>query len=373
MSDLRLTREAAYAIQSPVGIEDLSWASIHEMFAAGPGALEFAPEGYTGIDPRSGEPTIFNEKRASRPHDYAADDKGNHSAASGAECVICAGETTPILDAAELTDGFSFINTNLYPVVAPAPGAPASGAPASDAVDRHPAPYEPAYGVHFLQWTSSVHTVDWPELSVDDRGIVVDRLAALEKQLLSMEGVAGQPDERHVSIIKNVGRSVGGSLSHGHQQIALSNLCPRRIREDRAFLERTGRTFSSHMLARNPDELTVFELQHGRMIVPYFMRRPFDMQFVLADPGPQYLYELDRDRRLDVGTALARGMRLLASVMHRLDLEIAYNVVFHTGAGGGIYLEFLPFTQAYGGFEQLGLSACQGSPPTAAQILRESR
>jgi galactose-1-phosphate uridylyltransferase len=173
-----------------------------------------------------------------------------------------------------------------------------------------------------------------------------------------------------VSVIKNVGRSVGGSLSHGHQQIALTNVLPRRIAEDRAFRAREGRAFTAFMLEENPAELTVLELETGRLVVPYFMRRPYDMQYLLSDDEVERLSELSTTQLSDLATALARGMELSRSVLERLDVEVAYNVVFHTGTGGGVYLEFLPYTQALGGFEQLGLSACQSTPRTAAAELK---
>ena len=107
-----------------------------------------------------------------------------------------------------------------------------------------------SYGLHFVQWTSSYHNVDWPELDPGDRQTVIDRLAALEERLLNLPGYPGK--ERHVSIFKNVGRNVGGSMSHPHQQVALSNTVPRRIEQDAEFLGRTGRSFASYMLEQNP-------------------------------------------------------------------------------------------------------------------------
>jgi hypothetical protein len=59
-------------------------------------------------------------------------------------------------------------------------------------------------------------------------------------------------------------------------------------------------------------------------------------------------------------------------MLPKMGREVAYNVLVHTGPGTGIYLEFLPFTQETGGFEQLGLWVCQGDPETAAEILRNN-
>lgn len=390
-----LSRDAAERLVAPVALSELSWSRAAELFSRESGALDYAPEGEGGTDPRNGEPTLFNEKRAGRPHDYTAATGGGSRASAVAACPICAGKTTPILDLADLTEGFTFVNTNLYPVAAPG-ASPRSASPPR----RSPG----FFGLHLLQWTSSLHEADWPELSPADRLVVARRLAHAEAVLLGLEGFpavaesdvsaaahqrpehpAGGPPRpggpagpqpivpagRHVSVIKNVGRSVGGSLSHGHQQMALTNVLPRRIAEDRAFRTREGRAFTGFMLEENPAELTILELETGRLVVPYFMRRPFDMQYLLSDEKIEHLCELSTTQLSDLATALARGMELLRGVLERLDVEVAYNVVFHTGTGGGLYLEFLPHTQALGGFEQLGLSACQSTPRTAAAELQE--
>lgn len=350
MSGDRLSEAAAQANRAGVELDELTWEDARALVGAAAGSAAYAPEGYTGVDPRNGEPAIFNERRARRPHDNGPG--GSRS------CVVCEGRITPILDIAPLSAGFTFINTNLYPIVAP---TAAVAAP----------PYAPVYGLHLLQWTSSLHGADWDTLPASDRRIALDRLAALETRLLALDGFPAPAERRYVSIIKNVGRSVGGSLTHGHQQIALSNVKPRRVAEDEHCAAQTGSGFGPYMRAANPPELTVFELEHGRMIVPYFMRRPFDMQFVLFDPSPMYLSELTAGQRQDLGHALAAGMRMLSHVLSQLGREVAYNIVFHTGVPGGLYLELLPYSQPEGGFERLGLSACQSSPPAAARYLAE--
>ncbi|MFW6312394.1 MAG: hypothetical protein ACOC2N_00730, partial [Spirochaetota bacterium] len=189
-----------------------------------------------------------------------------------------------------------------------------------------------------------------------------------EERLLNLPGYP--EDERYVSIIKNAGRLVGGSLTHPHQQIALSNAMPRRVRENQRFHDRTGVPFADFMLGENPPELTVASLGTGRFMVPYFMRRPYDLLYVLEDSGPGHLFETSAAARRDLGDALALGMRLTRAGLRAAGREEAYNIVFHTGPGAGVYLEFLPLTQEDGGFEKLGLSACQSSPFAAAETLR---
>jgi galactose-1-phosphate uridylyltransferase len=341
-----------------MGLEELTWRRVREAAEAGDelageGTQGHTPGGFAAVDPRSGEPTLFNESRAHRPHDY---DGASGAAGREAErprpaaaCPICAGKTTPILDRAELSDGFTFINTNLFPVAAPG---------------------FPAPGLHLVQWTSSVHTTDWPDLSPADRHIVLDRLAEAERLLLELPGFPAPVSERAVSIIKNVGRSVGGSLSHGHQQMLLSAVAPRRVAEHRRFVAARGEPYARFMRRENPAELTVAELETGRLVVPYFMRRPYDMQYLIADDDAVGLWQLGAEQRRDLAAALAAGMELLDRVLGDLGRERAYNIVFHTGTAGGTYLEFRPFSQSEGGFEKMGLSACQGSPRQAARAYR---
>jgi hypothetical protein len=107
-------------------------------------------------------------------------------------------------------------------------------------------------------------------------------------------------------------------------------------------------------------------------MVPFYMRRPFDMILVVYDQNPQYLHELIPEDTQQLADGFACGMALLRTIMHALKREFAFNAVFHTAAGGGLYVEFLPLTQEEGGFEKLGLSVCQSTPDTAAQVLREA-
>lgn len=375
MGDLapELEREVAEQRRAPFDLSGMSWPRLRELITEQEAFSRFAPEGVWAADPRDGGVTLYNERRARRPHDYTSRERKPKSperdASPGEQqppCPICSGKTTPIVDIRELSEGFTFINTNLYPILAPshAPGASPPLGPAEHSGE--------ILGGHFLQWTSSRHEVDWPELSTTDRGEVLARLAELEQRLLELPEFPDGPEGRFVSIIKNVGSSVGGSLSHGHQQISLSSVMPKRVRDNRSFLERRGEPFSRYLRRENPKELTVVDTNAGTLLVPFFMRRPYDMQFLLSNDGPAHLHQLSRHELEGVGDALALGMRLMRSILLSLEREIAYNVLVHTGPGAGIYLEFLPWTQENGGYEQLGLSACQSLPKEAARILTEA-
>lgn len=44
--------------------------------------------------------------------------------------------------------------------------------------------------------------------------------------------------------------------------------------------------------------------------------------------------------------------------MNKLHKELSYNLLFHIGEIGGLYIEILPYTQQMGGFEHLGAYTC---------------
>lgn len=305
------------------------------------------------VDPRSGDRIIFNPARATRPQDNVQP--------SQKECVICQGQTTGILDIYPLCEGYTFINKNLFPMVRPTNQK------------------NNAHGLHFLQWTSSHHDVDWHNLDPTDQLIVLQRLAALEQCLLTSGneympehttwgGLAGH--RGFVSIIKNGGHLVGGSLAHGHQQIAYINTIPRRILEDWQYYQDNDMTFSRHLMMKNPSNLTITDMDHATLLVPYFMQRPFNMILVVKDVQKRYLYELTTDELKSVARGWHLAIACIYSLMPKLGREIAYNVISHNGPSAGIYFEFLPYTQEIGGFEHLGLMVCQADPKNIAADLQ---
>jgi galactose-1-phosphate uridylyltransferase len=235
-----------------------------------------------------------------------------------------------------------------------------------------------AYGMHFLQWTSSFHHRDWHNMPVADSVVALERVGALEKRLLRDAGKTGFPTQPgsdtphygYVSLIKNYGHLVGGSLAHGHQQIGFSNVMPRKVRNNWRFQKQRGESFAAHMLRETPDSLLVREYGPATLLVPYFMRRPYDMQLILKDASRRYLYQLNDDELEAVARGWRDAIRLIRHVMPRIGRETAYNVVMNSGPGAGLYFEFLPYTQETGGFEQLGLWICQNSPTNAANTLR---
>ena len=315
--------------------------------------------GFCQTDPRNGDRIVFNSARARRPHDNTKEQHSRTNETKEQKCRICDGLTTRVLDVADLSEGFTFINKNLFPIFYPEA--------AGNSEDHfNPATRgEAVRGCHFLQWTSSLHEKDWHNMPLNDRVIVLKRLAVLESKLLE------QPD-RYVSIIKNYGHLVGGSLSHGHQQIGVSNILPNHIRQDRQFAKEHGETFAAYMLRDNPAELLIRDYGAAILITPYFMRRPYDMQLVLKDVSKSHLFELSEKELAAVADGWQDAIRIMLAIMPKIGRETAYNVTTHNGEGSGLYFEFLPYTQEMGGFEHLGLYLCQGNPYTAAQTARET-
>ena len=348
-------------------IETISLTDLLAYFKKEQPQNRVSPNFRFSVDPRSMESIIYNPARAKRPHNYS-----NHKIkkTTGREpCPICAGETTGIIDLAPLSDGYTFINRNLYPVIQP---PDLSGN--AQAADRNR-----LWGFHLVQWTSSIHDQDWHNMAEEDCLIVMSRLAAAEKKLRSAAleingklspGNDPSLDGPYISIIKNAGSAVGGSMEHGHQQILVSNLAPRRSLENQRFEKKNGITFSEHLQDSNPSELLLRDYGDAALLVSKYMRRPLEMILALKDTKKSYLHDLDENELLAISRGWKDGTRAIRKLMPEMDKEIAFNVVTHNGAGTGIYFEFLPYTQETGGFEQLGLAICQADPLRTAEQIR---
>lgn len=335
---------------------------INLFFRQDRGIADYAPDGYCQTDPRNGDRIVYNSARARRPHDNRPKDFSEIIDINHRGCVICQGQTTKILDIAPLSEGFTFINKNLFPIFYPFEGN-------SEGINEPLIHHQnndsmPVHGYHFLQWTSSYHDKDWHNMPLDDRVVVLDRLAVLEKKMHSIP-------EMYVSIIKNYGHLVGGSLAHGHQQIGVSNIMPNRIFLDQEFQKKSGETFSKFMLRENDLDLVIKDYGPAILMTPYFMRRPYDMLLLIKDTTKSCLYELEPHEIEAIADGWQDGIRIMMSVMTRIGKEIAYNITTHNGPGAGLYFEFLPYTQEMGGFEHLGLYLCQGNPRDAAQTARD--
>lgn len=179
------------------------------------------------------------------------------------------------------------------------------------------------------------------------------------------------PDEWYISIIKNVGSAVGGSLEHGHQQIILGDIAPRRIVNNQRFLDQHGQTFSAYLQTSNPTSLLVHDYGPALLLVCEFMRRPYEMVLLLKDTNKSFLHEMDQPEIEAIALGWKNASQVIRKLMPTMKKQVAYNVITHNGPGAGLYFEFLPYTQEQGGLEQLGLSICQMEPEQAAQDIRK--
>lgn len=356
-------------------IENLSVEDIFTLFRREKGLEDFLPDAAFETDPRDGSLIVYNTARSRRPHDHVLTEP---PVDDGKPCPICQGKTTGVIDVAPLSQGRTFINKNLFPILRAIEQVDPEYLEQSNG-GRPSYLRGVSYGLHFLQWTSSFHDRDWHNMPLADRIVVMERLAALEGKLLlesaglmprSDPGSLTTPTYGYVSIIKNYGSLVGGSLQHGHQQIAFSNVMPRRLHNNWLFLEHEKEAFTAHLLRETPDELVVRDYETAVLLVPYFMRRPYDMMLVLKDYRRQHLFELSAEELSDTAEGWHDAIGLIRAIMPRIGKQLAYNVTTHNGPGAGLYFEFLPYTQETGGFEHLGLWVCQGNPTDAAERLR---
>lgn len=349
----RLDPERLLELTQAENLEALPSATIVDLFRAETALAAQLPNGEYAVDPRNGDRVLFSPARARRPHltaqPHAQTDPDPRS------CPICAGETTGILDSVELSEGTTFINKNLYPML-------------------YPFELAPARGLHLLQWTSSYHDVDWHNLPAADRPLVMGQLAQIERKFIEEppRGLVSEEGTTYVSIIKNVGASVGASLTHGHQQIAIGNIPPGRTLENRRFVDDFGHTFSQALLADLDPDWIVRDYGTATLLVPAFMKRPHEMILAIHDPDKSYLHQLSQSELRDFSDGWHDACRAFQHLMPSMGMKIAFNVVVSNGPGAGLYAEFLPRTQATGGFERMDLYVCQSTPQMSASDLRDS-
>ncbi len=366
----------------PVDFEDISNISYNDIiqnFLSDKDIEKNKPIGICQIDPRTNDRIIYSEARAKRPHDTkpVANSKWRMSDSSSvSSCIVCTGKTTSIIDMAEISEGCTFINKNLFPVLYPETNITLTDISFPPSVSGHN-----AVGAHFLQWPSSVHESDFHNMDLNDIHIVLKRLAAFEEKLLhdpnsKMPPTGQDKNDSHygyVGVIKNVGCLVGGSVTHGHHQIIHTNIKPRKIEDDQRFMKDWNLSFSRYILTQNPKDLTIKTYNKDViLLVPYFMKRPLDALIIVADTSKSYIHDLTQEELFCLGKALHDVTNAIMVLMPGLGREIAYNLVFHTGDIGGMYIEVLPYTQEIGGYEHLGIYLCQGIPESTVSYYKES-
>lgn len=364
----QLTHSDLRKLVQSESIDNLTFREIVDLFRHEYADIDSRPNPIYQIDPRNHDPVIFNSSRSSRPQSHSPGGvPGNEK-----PCPICSGQTTGIVDWAPLSEGFTFINKNLFPVLFPYSDTDTEiyqQRLINISVKTSP---QFARGLHFLQWTSSLHDRRWSNMPIEDCVVVIKRLAALEKVLLAKnvsEKTSGETP--YISIYKNAGRLVGSSITHDHQQILMSSIMPRRIADHLTFKRENGITFSEHILKNNPEDLLIADYGQAVLLVPYFMKRPYNMMLIVKDTDRAYYHDLT-DSELE---AAAQGWKIAITAIERVfskcDKELAFNVITHNGQGCGLYVEFLPYMQEYGGLEHSGMFLCQSNPYKDAFELKE--
>jgi galactose-1-phosphate uridylyltransferase len=321
------------------------------------------PSAVAALDPRSGLRVVHSPAREHRPNDHPP----SPPAPAPGSCIVCEGKTTQVIDVADLSEGKTFINFNHFPLVYPLMTAPFRE------ISRT-GPSRQSTGIHLLQWTSSLHDRDLHNMPPEDIAVVLSRLAALESTLY--RGGGGMPEVRdgrhgHVAIIKNVGRNVGGSVAHGHQQIVHTNIRPLALGLDRDYELKVGEAFAETLCRHSPDALVVRDYGDWfRTLVPWYMRRPLEMAIVCQKAGVKDLEDLDEEGTFALAAALRDAAEAVTGLMPQMGREVAWNLLFHNGIAEGLYVELLPYTQEWGGYEGLGICLCSGSPEASVDAIR---
>jgi len=335
---------------------------------------KFKPDNICSIDPRTLERVVYSEKRRRRPHEIKSSLSIKDTSATS--CPICEGRTTRVIDRTSLSSGYTFINKNLFPILYPENSSSIYPLVKND---KLAALKKKAWGLHLVQWSSTEHTKDLHNLPPFDVAIILTRLGVLEEKLLHASDSKmpetflhkGKPHFGYAGIIKNYGANVGGSLGHGHQQIVHMNIIPAKIEMDMNFIKKTGKSFVQFILNKNPSELTLYEDESLRILVPYFMKRPLETIIAFKNPHLSYLHDLNKEEVSELALSLTRLLKATINLMIKMDIEPAYNLLFHTGSIGEMYIEVLPHTQIYGGYEYSGIYVCQGSPLSTVKIFRK--
>lgn len=374
MQELKL--EDAQKLIVSVDIKKLEFQEIIDNINNDKLLNKFSPDGICQIDPRNGNLAIYNSSRAKRIHTTV---ENSAPANETAACPICAGKSSEIFDLAEQSEGFTFINKNIYPIFHPIDELPNEEADYFLHKNQEPKG-RASYGFHLLQWTSSIHNKDWHNMPFADLLISFKQLAKLEEVLLcqptdfmsrSVTQMQKGVVSGYVSIIKNHGAAAGASLTHGHQQIAYSNILPQRFFNNLRFRKSHNKCFSLFMLEENPQKLLVKDYGDVVLMVPYFMKRPLDMLLVVKDTSKRYLHQLSVNETRQVTKGIQEAIQSIKALMKKMGLQPAYNMIINNGPGCGLYIEFLSQTQKMGGYEQIGLFVCQASASDSAKQLRQ--
>jgi len=317
----------------------LSAREVKEFFEIEGAALGVHPKKGVSRDPRNQLPIFFSPGREKRP--FVKKDSPH--------CPICAGNLTRILDLTPLGEGeFCFINKNLYPI----------SLPQGQGNNRRN-----NWGLHFILWPSNVHDHRFETMPLPKNEKILARIALLEEKLLT----GGLIHQGYFTLIRNEGSSVGGSVYHDHFQMLYTNQEPLSFREDRLFWEHQGIGVSQMILEQTPESQRVLSQGSWILLVPPFMKRPYELILVNSNREKRLLHHLGSEDLRDLAFMLQKTFQLQTALFSRYNRDKAYNLTCHNSGYGALYFEVFPQWQPLGGFERLGLYLSQGDPEEIAQ------
>ena len=116
----QLDRHKLFQITQVENISGLPFVETVRLVHEESGILDYLPDGQYAVDPRDGARVVFHSARGRRPHD----NRPEVTRIPERDCLICEGKTTGVIDLAPLSEGYTFINKNLFPVIFPFNGVP---------------------------------------------------------------------------------------------------------------------------------------------------------------------------------------------------------------------------------------------------------
>jgi len=224
-------------------------------------------------------------------------------------------------------------------------------------------------GIHLLVWPTDEHKKIY-EMKPDDFSKSFKLVGQLEKIILNES-----KEYKSMNLIQNFGDDCGGSLSHIHFQANFLSFIHSSLKLDLEFEKKYNESFIYYMNKTNPLELTLRKKSsenygNVKVMVPYFMKRPYDVVIGIKEKG--HFNELSDDERLNFSRAIQDVVGALSIIMpEEYNKELSYNILFHSGDIDSLYAEILPRTQINGGFERSGTYICQHSPSSCAEIYTE--
>jgi UDPglucose--hexose-1-phosphate uridylyltransferase len=252
---------------------------------------------------------------------------------------------------------------------------PAFGPPTGDLDLHHEGPYlvMNGVGVHEVVVTSTSHSADLADLSVDE----IDR--TVRAWIDRYRANAGNALVKYLLLIDNHGKEAGASLEHPHAQLfgipVLPPVIDEEIRGVSRYRQQQGRCVYCDIAET---ELAVGEriiYQNDRFLVyaPFASRTPFEVQ-ILPRWHTSRFEILDDDERW----AFADALRELVRRMQYGLNDPPFNFYIHTapnGAGSELdyhwHLELVPKLTIAAGFELgSGIMINVTTPESAAEFLR---